>query len=78
VVGIVVDQMRFEYLYRFKQYYGSNGFNRLMNSGTNFTFAHFNYVPTFTAPGHSSIYTGTTPFYHGMIGNDWYDKQKKE
>jgi predicted AlkP superfamily pyrophosphatase or phosphodiesterase len=78
VVGIVVDQMRFEYLYRFKQFYGSNGFNRLMNSGTNFTFAHFNYVPTFTAPGHSSIYTGTTPFYHGIIGNEWYDKSAKK
>ena len=78
VVGIVIDQMRFDYLYRFKPYYGQNGFNRLMNNGTNFTFAHFNYVPTFTAPGHSSIYTGSTPFYHGMIANDWYDKSEKK
>jgi predicted AlkP superfamily pyrophosphatase or phosphodiesterase len=78
VVGIVIDQMRFDYLYRFKSYYGKNGFDKLMNSGTNFTFAHFNYVPTFTAPGHSSIYTGTTPFYHGMIANDWYDKSAKK
>ena len=78
VVGIVIDQMRFDYLYRFKQFYGKNGINRLVNKGTNFTFAHFNYVPTFTAPGHSSIYTGTTPFYHGIIGNDWYDKSAKK
>lgn len=78
VVGIVVDQMRYDYLYRFEQYYGKNGFNRLKTEGTNFTFAHFNYVPTFTAPGHSSIYTGTTPYYHGIIGNDWYDKSAKK
>ena len=70
VVGIVVDQMRYDYLYKFKEYYGSGGFNRLMNEGTNFTYAHFNYIPTSTALGHSTIYTGTTPFYHGIIGND--------
>ena len=75
VVGIVIDQMRYDYLYRFKPYYGKGGFNRLMNDGTNFTFAHFNYVPTYTAPGHTCVYTGSTPFYHGIIANDWYDKQ---
>ncbi len=75
VVGIVIDQMRYDYLYKFKKYYGKNGFNRLMNEGSNFTYAHFNYVPTFTGPGHTSVYTGTTPFYHGIIANDWYDKE---
>ena len=74
VVGIVIDQMRFDYLYRFRNNYGSTGFNRLLNEGTNFTYAHFNYVPTYTGPGHASIYTGTVPYYHGIIGNDWYDK----
>ncbi len=78
VVGIVIDQMRFDYLYRFNPYYGQQGFNRLMNEGSNFTFAHFNYVPTYTAPGHSSIYTGTTPAFHGIIGNDFYDRTKKK
>ncbi|MCZ7609835.1 MAG: alkaline phosphatase family protein [Ignavibacterium sp.] len=78
VVGIVVDQMRYEYLYRFYQFYGSDGFKRLMNDGSNFTFAHFNYESTSTALGHASIYTGTTPFYHGIIGNSWYDKFLKK
>ena len=78
VVGIVVDQMRYDYLYRFKEFYGSGGFNRLMNEGSNFTFAHYNYIPTSTALGHSTIYTGTTPFYHGIIGNDWYDKEARK
>ena len=77
VVGIVVDQMRFDYLYRFLPFYGMNGFRRLMNEGSNFTFAHYNYEATKTAPGHASIYTGTTPYFHGIIANDWYDKQSK-
>lgn len=75
VVGVVVDQMRFDYLYRFYNYYGNDGFKRLMSEGTNFTFAHFNYVPTYTGPGHTSIYTGTTPYYHGIVANNWYDKK---
>lgn len=75
VVGIVIDQMRYDYLYRFEKYYGEDGFKRLMKDGSNFTFAHYNYIPTYTGPGHSSIYTGTTPYYHGIISNDWYSKK---
>ncbi len=78
VVGIVIDQMRYDYLYRFYSLYGENGFKRLMDEGSNFTFAHYNYVPTYTAPGHTSIYTGTTPYFHGIISNDWYDKISKK
>jgi len=79
VIGIVIDQMRYDYLYRFYDQYGENGFKRLMNQGMNFTYAQYNYVPTYTATGHASIYTGTTPYYHGIISNDWYDRfQKKE
>ncbi|MCX6250348.1 MAG: alkaline phosphatase family protein [Bacteroidetes bacterium] len=78
VVGIVVDQMRFDYLYRFYDQYSDNGFKRLMNQGMNFTYAQYNYIPTYTGPGHASIYTGTTPYYHGIISNDWYDKKSKK
>jgi predicted AlkP superfamily pyrophosphatase or phosphodiesterase len=77
VVGIVVDQMRYDYLYRFYEKYGDGGFKRLMNEGYNCENTHFNYVPTYTAVGHTSIYTGTTPSMHGIIGNDWYDKKLK-
>lgn len=76
VVGIIVDQMRQEYLYRFYDKYGEDGFKRLMTEGYNFKNTHYNYVPTYTAPGHASVYTGTTPAYHGVIGNDWYDKSQ--
>jgi predicted AlkP superfamily pyrophosphatase or phosphodiesterase len=75
VVGIVVDQMREEYLYRFADKFGSNGFQRLMSDGFMLRNAHYNYVPTYTGPGHASVYTGTTPAIHGIIGNDYYDKQ---
>jgi predicted AlkP superfamily pyrophosphatase or phosphodiesterase len=77
VVGIVVDQMRFDYLTRFWDKYENNGFKRLVNEGFNFKNNHFNYIPTYTAPGHTSIYTGTTPQNHGIIGNGWYNKFEK-
>ncbi len=77
VVGIVVDQMRYDYLTRFYDKYGEGGFKRLMNEGFNCKNNHFNYVPTYTGPGHASVYTGTTPKYHGIISNNWYDKTLK-
>ncbi len=78
VVGIVVDQMRYDYLIKFYNKYGKGGFKRLMNEGYNCENTHFNYIPTYTAVGHSSIFTGTTPSMHGIIGNDWYDKKLKK
>lgn len=78
VVGIVVDQMRYDYLTRFYEKYGDDGFKLLLRGGFNCENAHFNYIPTYTAVGHTSIYTGTTPSMHGIIGNDWYDKTVKK
>ncbi|MFN3871793.1 MAG: alkaline phosphatase PafA [Ignavibacterium sp.] len=77
VVGVIVDQMRFNDLYRYYHLYSENGFKRLAEQGSNFTYAHYNYELTSTGPGHASIYTGTTPFFHGIIGNDFYDKRNK-
>ncbi|MEZ4811546.1 MAG: alkaline phosphatase PafA [Allomuricauda sp.] len=75
VVGIIVDQMRYDYLTRFWSQYGEGGFKRLVGEGFNCKNHHFNYAPTSTGPGHTSVYTGTTPATHGIIGNDWYDKE---
>lgn len=75
VVGIVVDQMRYDYLTRFWAQYGEGGFKRLVNQGFNCKNHHYNYAPTSTGPGHASVYTGTTPATHGIIGNDWYNKE---
>lgn len=78
VVGIVVDQMRYDYLTRFYNKYSDDGFKRIIRDGFSLENAHFNYIPTYTAPGHASIYTGTTPSTHGIIGNNWYDKFLKQ
>lgn len=78
VVGIVIDQMRYDYLTRFQNRYGKNGFKRILKNGFSLENAHYNYIPTYTAVGHSSIYTGTTPSEHGIIGNNWYDKYLKK
>lgn len=75
VIGIVVDQMKMEYLYRFSADFSENGFKRLMNQGYTFHNAHYNYMPTYTAPGHASVYTGTTPSVHGIVGNEWFNKE---
>jgi predicted AlkP superfamily pyrophosphatase or phosphodiesterase len=77
VVGIVIDQMRSDYLYKYQNRYGNDGFKRLLREGFNFKNTNVNYIPSETAPGHASIYTGTTPAYHGIIGNSWYDRESK-
>lgn len=77
VVGIVVDQMRPDYLYRFYSRFGAGGFKRLMNDGFVCENTFVPYVPTYTAPGHTCVYTGSVPSLHGIIGNNWYDKEKK-
>ena len=78
VVGIVVDQMRYDYIYRFWEDFGDDGFKKLINEGHFFRNCQFGYVPTYTGPGHASIFTGTTPAVHGIIANDWYDKNSGE
>ncbi|MDR6158435.1 putative AlkP superfamily pyrophosphatase or phosphodiesterase [Chryseobacterium sp. SLBN-27] len=75
VVGLVVDQMRWDYLYRFYNKYGNDGFKRLLNTGYSLNNVHIPYVPTVTALGHTCIYTGSVPAIHGIAGNDWTDKQ---
>ncbi len=78
VVGIVVDQMRFEDLYRYYNFFDNDGFKKLLNYGANFTYAHFNYEPTTTAPGHASIFTGSFPYFHGIVANDFFDNKTKK
>ena len=70
VVGIVVDQMRWDYLQRYSGKW-SGGISRLLAGGYSFDNTYLCYVPTVTAAGHASIYTGTTPAFHGIAGNDF-------
>ncbi len=78
VVGVVVDQMRYDYLYRYEHLYGKDGLMRLLREGFHFHNTNYPYTPTYTGPGHASIYTGTTPAVHGIIANNWYDKTRSD
>jgi predicted AlkP superfamily pyrophosphatase or phosphodiesterase len=73
VVGIVVDQMRYDYLNKYSNRYSEGGFKRLMREGLNCQDNHYNYAPTVTAAGHASVYTGSVPAIHGIVGNEWTD-----
>ena len=74
VIGLVIDQMRWDYLYRYYDLYSANGFRRLLNEGFSCENTMIPYLPTYTAPGHSCIYTGSVPAINGIVGNNWFDK----
>jgi predicted AlkP superfamily pyrophosphatase or phosphodiesterase len=76
VVGIVIDQMRWDYLYRYNQLYSAGGFKRLMSEGFSCDNTFIPFTPTYTAPGHTCIYTGSVPAIHGIVSNNWYDKSR--
>jgi predicted AlkP superfamily pyrophosphatase or phosphodiesterase len=78
VVGIVVDQMRWDYLYRYYDRYApAGGFKRLIDQGFSCENTFINYIPTVTACGHASLYTGSVPSINGIAGNEWYDRYQK-
>lgn len=74
VVGIVVDQMRWDYLYRFSDRYGTGGFRRMLGEGFSCENTLIPYAQTVTAAGHTCAFTGSVPAIHGIMGNEWYDK----
>src|SRR5262245_43462480 len=75
VVGIVIDQFRYDHLTRFHDQFGEGGFKRLLSGGAVFTNANYIHVPTYTACGHSTFMSGATPSMSGIIGNEWYDRE---
>ena len=77
VVGIVVDQMRWDYLYRFYDRYSADGFKRMITQGFSCENTFIPYTPTYTAAGHSSVYTGSVPAINGILGNHWYRRDLK-
>lgn len=74
IVGIVVDQMRWDYLYRYYNKYSEGGFKRLLNRGFSFENTMLPYTPAVTAAGHTCLYTGSVPAVHGIVGNEWIEK----
>lgn len=74
IVGMMVDQMRWDYLYRFQNRYTEGGFKRLIKEGFSCENTLIDYSPTITGCGHASVYTGTSPAVHGIVGNGWYER----
>jgi predicted AlkP superfamily pyrophosphatase or phosphodiesterase len=74
VVVVVVDQMRADFLVRFAGLF-TGGFRRLTRDGAVFADAHQDHAATLTAVGHATISTGSFPSHHGIVGNDWYDRE---
>lgn len=74
VVGIVIDQFRYDYLTRFEDQFGEGGFKRLLQDGAVFANANYNYTPTVTACGHATFMSGASPSHNGIVGNEWFDR----
>lgn len=74
-VAISVDQLCYDYLTRFRPYFGPGGFERLLSEGTNFENCTYRYASTKTAVGHATMLTGCNPEVHGIVGNDWVDRE---
>ena len=73
VLILVIDQLRYDYLVRFRQQFVEGGFNLLLTGGANFADCRYAYATTSTGPGHATLLTGAYPNVHGIIGNEWYD-----
>lgn len=74
VVGIMVDQMRWDYLYRYYDRYSNGGFKRLLRHGFSCENTMINYLPSYTAVGHTCVFTGSVPAFSGISGNDWVEQ----
>jgi predicted AlkP superfamily pyrophosphatase or phosphodiesterase len=74
VVGIMVDQMRWDFLYRYHDRYGDDGLKRMLREGFACENTFIPYAQTVTAAGHACVYTGSVPAINGIMGNDWYDR----
>jgi predicted AlkP superfamily pyrophosphatase or phosphodiesterase len=77
IVAILVDQLRYDYLERFHDQFTTKGFRLFTEQGVFMTFARYDCFPTVTAPGHATFLSGSVPSMHGIIGNEWFDRQKR-
>src|SRR6476620_3491031 len=74
VLLIAVDQFRYDYLERFGDLFGPNGFKRLLHDGASWTQSNYDHIPTYTAPGHATMMTGAYPAETGIVANEWPDR----
>ncbi len=77
VLCVVVDQLRADYLERFRPLF-QHGFKQLLEEGVVFTEAHHDHAVTTTSPGHATLATGLWPAHHGIVDNEWFDDEAGE
>lgn len=75
VVSIVVDQLRYDYLEKFANLYGEDGFKKLLAEGRVYTNGYYSHMMPDRSSGTASVYTGTTPYYHGITGNRFMQRE---
>jgi predicted AlkP superfamily pyrophosphatase or phosphodiesterase len=73
VVAIAVDQLRADFMDRFRPHFGRGGFNLFLQRGASLASARYEHASTSTCPGHAVMLTGSYGSVNGIIGNDWYD-----
>ncbi len=78
IIGIVIDQYRYDNIYRYWDKYEEGGIKRMVQFGTYCKNASYDYLINETAVGHATIGTGTLPSHHGIISNNWYVRLKDE
>jgi hypothetical protein len=78
IVGLVIEQMRYDYIYKYLDKFGDGGFKRLLNEGLACKNANYNYLFTQTSVGLATIATGTNPSYHGIVAEEWYNRIKNK
>jgi Type I phosphodiesterase / nucleotide pyrophosphatase len=78
VVVVIIDQFRGDYLERYRDQFGENGFRLLLDHGANFTDCNYDYANTRTAPGHATLFSGAYSNGHGIVANEWWDQKKKK
>ena len=75
VVNISIDQLSSDYLEQFSPLFGPGGFHEILKNGLVYQNVSFPFTPVDRASAIATVMTGTSPFYHGIIGTGWFDKK---
>lgn len=78
VIQLVVDQLRGDLIHQYQFEFGADGFNYLLNHGIDFQNTHHPHAYTVTCVGHATISTGSYPALHGIVANDWYNRDTQQ
>src|SRR5688572_17139017 len=78
VLLIVVDQLRYDLLARYRRHFVRDGFQRFIADGATYTRARYLHAATDTCPGHAVIATGSWGNENGIVANRWYDRGRRK